>query len=354
MNHIQLNIDPKSLQKAAEVLLAGLDARSQDIIVRRFGIKSGSVETLESIGREYGVTRERVRQIEAQAKKLLARRYDVLENVSQALNNLFSSHGGLLAEDHLIEIVEHSAPQVKSALVIFYLNILSPYEYVTRSDIFGPHWSHSELHNQYVEAAIGAAEALLKKARHPVEEAQLMREVRRRLSVSEQELPEACLYALLRASKHLDKTVFGEWGLTSWIETRPRGVGDKSYIVLRRGGRPKHFREITVMINEVKFDHKQAHAQTVHNELIKDERFVLVGRGLYGLAEWGYMAGTVGDVLEAILDKASQPMTREELLERVLEQRMVKRTTVLLGLQDANRFQKVAGDRYTLRSGAHK
>lgn len=348
--NVQLSLNEKTLHKAVEVLLGALDARSRDIVMRRYGIESGSVETLESIGREYGVTRERVRQIEAQAKKLLAKRYDVLQDVSQVMDELFGVHGGLLTEDHLIEIVEQKALRVKPALVVFYLNILSPYEYVTRSQVFGPHWSHPELHSKHVEAVVSTAEALLKKARHPLDEAKLMKEVRQQLNVSERELPEACLYSLLRASKRLDKTVFGEWGLTSWVETRPRGVGDKAYIVLRRHGKPEHFREITSIINQAEFDHKQAHAQTVHNELIKDERFVLVGRGLYGLVEWGYIPGTVADVMETILDKADVPMTREELLDKVLKQRMVKRTTVLLGLQDTNRFQKVSGDRYKLRT----
>ncbi|MFH1353879.1 MAG: HTH domain-containing protein [bacterium] len=350
MIQARVSLSADDLQKTVGVLLSSLDARSRDIIVRRHGIESGSVETLESIGHEYGVTRERVRQIEAQAKKLLAKRYDVLDDVSRSLSELFGAHGGVLAEDHLIEIVKDTVPQVKPALVVFYLNVLSPYEYVTRSEIFGPHWSHPELHSKYVDAVVNIAETLLKRAKHPLEEAQLMREIRQQLSVSEQALPATCLYSLLRASKNLDKTVFGEWGLSSWVETKPRGVGDKAYIVLRRHGKPQHFREITDRINETSFDHKQAHAQTVHNELIKDDRFVLVGRGLYGLAEWGYIPGTVADVMETILNKAEAPMTREELLDKVLKQRMVKRTTILLGLQDADRFQKVSGDRYKLRT----
>jgi hypothetical protein len=70
---------------------------------------------------------------------------------------------------------------------------------------------------------------------------------------------------------------------------------------------------------------------------------------MYGLTEWGFMPGTVSQVLEAILTKENRPMTKEELLERVLEQRMVKKTTVLLGLQNNNRFERVDGDRYNLR-----
>ena len=104
------------------------------------------------------------------------------------------------------------------------------------------------------------------------------------------------------------------------------------------------------MINEAAFDHKQANPQTVHNELIKDERFVLVGRGLYGLVDWGFISGTVADVIESLLAKADKPLSREEVIKQVLAQRQVKKNTILLGLQNPKRFVRTEGDSYTLRS----
>lgn len=345
-----LLLQSSTFEETTKTLLAGLDARSRDIITRRHGLASGTIETLESIGQEYGVTRERVRQIEAQAKKLLSRRDDLLVGADEELKHIFTHFGGALAEDHLIEVVaELTHGKLKPTMISFYLELLPHYAYITTSVVLGPHWCHAHIHNEYRESVGKAAEEVLKKARHPVGEEALVQEVRSMLRASEQKLPQACLHALLRASKELKRTVFGEWGLVSWVETQPRGVGDKSYVVLRRHGKPAHFREVTAMINDAHFDHKQAHAQTVHNELIKDDRFVLVGRGLYGLTEWGYMPGTVADVLEAVLARANRPLTREELLQRVLEQRLVKKTTVLLGLQNSHRIQRVKGNLYTLR-----
>lgn len=339
-----------TFEGTTNTLLAGLDPRSRDIITRRHGLASGSVETLESIGQEYGVTRERVRQIESQAKKLLGRRDDLLANVDEELRRVFAHFGGALAEEHLFAVVaELTGSALKPTVVSFYLDLLPYYTYVADADALGPHWRHTQIHSEYREAVGQTAAEILKKARHPVPEAALVRDIRAALRANEQKLPEACLHALLRASQQLKRTVFGEWGLSSWVETRPRSVGDKAYVVLRRHGKPAHFREVTTMINAVRFDHKRAHAQTVHNELIKDNRFVLVGRGLYGLTEWGFMPGTVADVLEAILGQAERPLTREELLKRVLEQRLVKKTTVLLGLQNSHRVQKVKGNLYTLR-----
>ena len=165
----------------------------------------------------------------------------------------------------------------------------------------------------------------------------------------EQSLPHTCIVAILRASKSIAASVFGEWGLVGWAEVSPRGVGDKAYAVMRRNNKPEHFRNIATLINSANFDAKQANTQTVHNELIKDERFVLVGRGLYGLKEWGYVPGTVADVLEALLKKAEEPLTKDELIEQVLKQRVVKRNTILLGLQNNKRFLRTRENRYTLR-----
>lgn len=346
-----LSLRATVFSESTDSLLGGLDDRSRDIIMRRYGLTSGDKETLESIGKEYGVTRERVRQIEASAIKLLGRRDDLLRLVDEELSQLFTHFGGALAEEHLLELVAQlTGKELKPTVVSFYLELLPQFSYVTDSAVLGPHWRHEAIHSAYREVVGGSAVTILKKAQHPIAEETFLGEVRKALHVTEQQLPKACLEALLRASRQLERTIFGEWGLISWVETRPRGVGDKAYVVLRRHGKPAHFRAVTDMINEVHFDHKRAHAQTVHNELIKDNRFVLVGRGLYGLTEWGYMPGTVAQVLEAILAAAAKPLTREELLERVLEQRLVKKTTILLGLQNSSRIQKIKGNLYTLRA----
>jgi DNA-directed RNA polymerase delta subunit len=215
--------------------------------------------------------------------------------------------------------------------------------------MFHPHWSHSEAKHAHVENIVEAAKTILKDIDKPQFFADLAKAITTKLSLSEQELLEQYIEAALVASKDTDMTAFNQWGLTEWAETSPRGVADKAYAVLRHHGKPAHFRDITTLINDANFDGRGANPQTVHNELIKDNRFVLVGRGLYGLKEWGYVPGTVADVLASILQDAPAPMTREELVEKVLKQRIVKKNTILLSLQNPKRFTRTEKHKYSLK-----
>lgn len=339
-----------NLGKTALQLLAALDTRSKDIMARRYGVTTGKPETLESIGREYGITRERVRQIQSQAKRAISELQELLTPVATIFTDVFTSHGGILTEDHIVAIVQDRLQSERPAatVVAFYLDMLNPYQYVSRHPSFGPHWRYPAAINPQADDVLKAARTLLKETKHPVTEQQLISDIRRELAATEATVPTAHILATLTASKYVDRTPFGEWGLTEWPETNPRGVGDKAYAVLRRHNRPEHFTKITELINTASFDHKRANPQTVHNELIKDERFVLVGRGLYGLTEWGYISGTVADVIESLLKDAGQPLTREEVIERVLAQRQVKKNTILLGLQNQKRFQRTPENRYTV------
>ncbi|TSC67891.1 MAG: hypothetical protein G01um101472_278 [Parcubacteria group bacterium Gr01-1014_72] len=113
--------------------------------------------------------------------------------------------------------------------------------------------------------------------------------------------------------------------------------------MLRKHGSPIHFREVAKSIE--KLFGKKAHVATTHNELIKDPRFVLVGRGLYALSEWGYMSGVVRDVIRQILEK-NGPLKKDEVVNKVLKERYVKENTILVNLNNPKFFKKDKEGRY--------
>ena len=52
-------------------ILDGLSERERRVLIMRFGLEDGVTRTLEDVGNEFDVTRERVRQIEAKALRKL-------------------------------------------------------------------------------------------------------------------------------------------------------------------------------------------------------------------------------------------------------------------------------------------
>jgi len=163
------------------------------------------------------------------------------------------------------------------------------------------------------------------------------------------------LLSLLEASKQVKQAYNKRWGLMYWPEVNPKGVREKAYIVLKDEGHPLHFREITGKIQELQHQlpvnpERMILSQTVHNELIKDPRFILIGRGTYALSDWGYEPGTVKDMLISILKDANSDLSKEDLISRILSKRQVKESTILLNLQDKRMFQRTPEGGYILRS----
>jgi len=163
--------------------------------------------------------------------------------------------------------------------------------------------------------------------------------------VSERYKNEEIVRRWLRMSKIIDRNPLGEWGRAESPNINLKGIRDYAYLVLREHGSPMHFSEVAKRIEEV-FG-KEAHRATTHNELIKDDRFILVGRGLYALKEWGYKEGVVKEVIADIL-KNENALTKDEIVERVLKERYVKPNTVVVNLQDKRFFTKNKDGSYSL------
>ena len=163
-----------------------------------------------------------------------------------------------------------------------------------------------------------------------------------------QQFSDLAIQGAVHVTRTIERNPFNEYGLRAWGSVVPKRMNDKILLVMRKHGQPMHFQEITKKINEIGFDHRQAYPPTVHNELILNPEYVLIGRGIYALREWGYKPGVVADVLGQILRQASQPLTRNELVDQVLAQRMVKKNTIHLALTNKKRFQRLPDGRFTL------
>lgn len=335
--------------EATKIILSRLPSRRmRDVIEKRFGLKSGGEKTLEAIGSEYKITRERVRQIEVDALRRLqdessrAEIKPLLTVLEAHLNN----YGGVMAEHHFFSSLAEKRYHPHINMI---LDTESSFIRVAESGHFHQRWALNKDAVNRGEKILSALVKDLESSKNPVSKDELWRVLsdKSREEAGEQ-LPQHIIESILRTSKLINQNPYGEYGLISWPAINPRGIKDKSYMVLLKSGKPMHFREVAQGINKVGWSKKKAHPQTVHNELIKDGRFVLVGRGLYALKDWGYDTGSVRDILVASLKKAGKPLAKEDIIKLVLEKRMVKPPTVLLNLQNKSLFKRIDDGRYVL------
>lgn len=330
-------------QKICQELLKNLPERQKEVISRRFGLSAESSgkkgveqETLESIGKSLGITRERVRQIEEDAFLKIKPKLPQYQKVFQSFAEYLKKHGGLRKEEILLAELggKKNQPQIYFLLAVSDIkegkSSFPSLAFARETEDFYSFWTVDKNCLPRVKNIIDNLSNKLKEAGKPLS----LRELRRFYNLS-------FLTSYLEVSKKILRNQDGFYGLREWPEINPRGVKDRAYLTFKKIGRPLHFQEVAKSI-------EGALVQTVHNELIKDSRFVLVGRGIYALKEWGYESGQVKEVIAKIL-RENGPLTQAEILERVLKQRMVKENTVLLNLSNKKIFLRTSQGKYIIR-----
>lgn len=333
-------------------ILDSLKDREKQILSARFGLNGNSLKTLEVIGKEQGLTRERVRQIEKSLIKLLKSRAltDSHMSVSRDLfSTLISEHGDIMAEEAIFEHLRFEN-DAESNSVVFILHLLPDISRVEEDAHIKHSWVSTAFNRENFHAFVDHVKEVLSGHGKPMKEDELVEKVKSQDAWKKvfTEFNAKAVLNFLKTAKTVSRNAFGDIGLSNWNEIQPKDVGDKAYLVMKHNGKPLHYTAITELINKHKFDSRQAYKETVHNELIKDKRFILVGRGMYALSEWGYKPGVVSDVIVEVLKDAGKPMSRDEIVAEVLKRRMVKKNTVLVGLSNKKLLKKAGKNLYTL------
>lgn len=334
------------LKAGVNAILSLIDQeREREIITRRFGLYDRR-ETLEQIGELLGITRERVRQLE---KAILIRlkiaaedgKTDAVMQLEKSFIRTLSEMGrAARVQDLADKLYGKKTNQQERAHVAFIATL-------------APNLTVLDENDNYYQSVAVAEYGDEKKLKGRVDEiVKLIKEIKEPQTVDQlfdklsYEHPSqvAALASLSKLLAHLGNN----WGLAKWPTVNPKNIRDKIYVILADNGKPMHFSEIAAAIKDSSFKRKDVTTQAIHNELIKDKRFVLIGRGIYALDNWGYSKGTVSDIISDVLKKAKEPLHRDEIVKRVLKSRQVKETTILLNLQSKPQFKRVAKATYEL------
>lgn len=334
------------IEETVKGILTTIDRdREKEIVSRRFGLFDRK-ETLEQIGELLGITRERVRQLEkAVLIKLKANaKENKLPNLSEiqtVLKETVNDRGGISRVTELSAYLTERNSKVDQSQISFLAQLCDELIVVEENDDYYHAVGVKALHDEaktkeLVNLIITAVKKIGEQA--PIEK--ISKEVGNDLGAQQTR-------ALASISKQL-AALNGQWGLVKWPTVNPKNIRDKIYVILKENGKPLHFNDIAAAIKKSDFKRKDVTTQAIHNELIKDKRFILIGRGIYALREWGYEKGTVADIITSVLKGAEKPLHRDEIIKQVLKSRFVKETTILLNLQGKSQFKRVAKATYAL------
>jgi len=336
-------------------MLREFSTRSENIIIKRFGLDSRGARTLSVIGREYGITRERVRQIEVETINKLKNRKEKhgVGEIFDYIKKEIENRGGLMSREKIMELLfsKGDNTEINEKTILLFLLLDEKIKKHKETKIYEELYFYKEENVLKFERIIRKLEDYFKKSKKSASFEEMLKLINEKLKdMDDGFLSSQVVETYLGASKIIRKNILDEWGYEKWPSINPKSIKDKIYLVLKKEKNPLHFTEITDRTNEIWKGRKRANKQTVHNELIKDERFVLIGRGVYALKEWGYRPGAVLDiVIDVLKERGEAGDDQEEIIKTVLKKRRVKRNTIIINLHNKKYFEKLPNRIYRLK-----
>ncbi|MDD4661959.1 MAG: sigma factor-like helix-turn-helix DNA-binding protein [Candidatus Pacebacteria bacterium] len=340
-------------KKVTEDFLNILSERSRKIISRRFAFSKKRIETLEKIGSDYKITRERVRQIESDGIKKIKKNINGFktkkdfDQISAFFIAELEKSGGLKREDLFLDIL---GKEEDKNYIIFLLHLIPHCERFKEDSSAHSLWTLDKDNILKAKEINQNIVKVLKEEKTPLSLKKIAEAINFEGDIE-------ALRAAIEISKKIDITIDKKkFGLINWPEVNPKTVRDKIYFILKHNKKPLHYKDISKNIDSLNTElvatsvsNKKLHPQTIHNELIRNNNFVLIGRGIYALKEWGYNGGQVKDVIIEILKNKTTPLTKEEVISLVSEKRIVRESTILLNLQNKKMFSRDDLGRYKIR-----
>lgn len=323
-----------NLKEFAEKIISKLNARQKEVILKRFGLeKNTERKTLEEIGKEFGVCRERIRQIEQNAKiQIVKQNEKSLDEVFNILKDYFKDYGFLRKE----ETIFNDFGQDNKNYLFFFLSLgKKHFKRFSEKKEFFPFWTSDLSIVERAKITIQKVIELLNKENRILS----LKNILETKTFQDKKISEKFLSSWLEISKLIIKTSENHYGLKTWPEINPKKISDKIYLLFKQQQKPLHFKSVKELM-------PQFNLNTIHNELIKDKRFVLIGRGIYALSEWGYVPGKVKEVIAQLIKQQGRPLTKQEIVDLVLNQRIIKKFTIYQYLSDRKIFKRNSEGRY--------
>ena len=333
------------VKKLVDKALESLTDQQRRVLVLRFGLDGKGKRTLQEIADEYTLTRERIRQVQNMAIDRL-RGDSCAEHLAEAvvyLEESLRSCGGVASADVLCATCEIATEEEQNYIHLL-LTVGDKFNDSQATDTVAQYWYVDQKHKDALDATLENVHTDIEGRGQVLLADNDLKEVFDTSSGEHKEhLP---TYAdAMTLSLKVQKNPLGEWGLVSHPEIALNGLSAYISMVLRDAGEPLHFNEVADRITKLRG--KECHHGSCHNELVRRNEFILVGRGLYALESMGYRPGTIADIIAAGM-KEHGPMTQKEIIEYVTKERHVKAQSIVLTLGKKGLFTRDERSRYFL------
>ncbi len=344
-------IDNTCIIESFGTILSSLSEREKNVIERRVGLKWDR-ETLQNIGSSFSpaITRERVRQIEDSGIKKIWRiiKTTLLTQIQDKAKEFLNIHEWIITKEKLINIIIKDL-QLDTTVNSGILEVIIQSDFEIKKSkqklgckiyFFLPNISKSTIDTVYKEGL-----KILKKKKDVLEQRALYETIQNNLV---EDVNLTFIDSVLDLFEDIVKGEETLIGLTKWKILNPKTLKDKAIYVMKKEKMPMHFIDISNKITSHLGEYVKVN--TIHNELIRNGEFVLIGRGIYALKEWGFVPGTVLDVIVNVLNVNGEAMSTEEITKEVLKTRNVKQTTIYMNLQNKAIIERVGRNYYQLKA----
>ncbi len=352
----EASISPKSAEEITSSLnqvLQSVSEKEKVVICSRIGL-NGDKKTLQEIGNNFkpSITRERVRQIEASGIEKIGRviRSSDLWVFQEKAIEILKIHGGVLTKDNLVNALIKEN-DLDSALNPSVLEIIVQAEkQINKSKPklgYRTYFYLDDINVKMISEIQKESVKALKKKKDVIEDRLLFSIAYRNLQQKYANLDFILVNSLWDIFEDIVKWEGNLVWLTKWKILNPKTLKDKAIYVMKKEKIPMHFIGISNKITE--YLGEKVKVSTIHNELIRNNDFVLIGRWIYALKEWWFKSGTVLDVIIDIMKESSEAMKTEDIITNVLKVRNVKNATIYMNLQNKKYIERVWRNYYQLK-----
>ena len=326
-----------------------LTKQQHNVISLRYGLEGRKKLTLQEIADDYSLTRERIRQIQNFSLKKLGNNECIhtLSSVVTQVENMLRSCGGISSEESLC-VSCNLTTKVEQNYLRLLLDLSENFFLSQETDHAKSYWYISDEDKKRTDRILDSLHKKFESMSNTVLNKEQFEDTFKKISKKHDNKSKKGIQSYAhtpRLSKKIKQNMFNEWGLSEHPEIALANLSGYIRVILRDAGKPLHFSEVTKRVSNVRS--AECNSASCHNELVRNDHFVLVGRGLYALKEMGYKSGTIYDVIVEGLEK-NGPMTREEVLDYVLKRRHVQENSIILALYQKENFGR-DNDKYFLK-----